>query len=59
MTKTTLALPVNRTTALSCVWFIAANPAHPPSCKWIARDELDAGSRSSCIARPHFWDKCA
>jgi hypothetical protein len=47
MTKTTLALLVNRTTALSCVWFIAANPARPPSCKWIALDELDAGPRPS------------
>lgn len=60
MTKTILALPVNRNAAaLSCVWLTTVNPAHSLACKWIARDELDAGFRSSSIARPHFSDKCA
>jgi hypothetical protein len=45
MTRIILAFPLNRTAAaLSCVWFTTGNPAHPLACKWVARDELDAGS---------------
>jgi len=60
MTKIILAFPLNRTAAtLSCVWFTTGNPAHPLACKWIPRDELDAGSRTSCFTRPQFWENCA
>jgi hypothetical protein len=55
MTQTLFAFPVNRiAAALSCVWFTTADPAHPLACRWIARDELDAGSRSSRFTCPQF-----
>jgi hypothetical protein len=60
MTKTILAFPVNRMAgALFCLWFIDKAPARSLSCKRIARDDLDAGTRTSSIVCPHFWDKCA
>jgi hypothetical protein len=55
MSQPILAFPVNRiAAALSCVWFTTADPAHPLACRWIARGELDAGSRSSRFAFPQF-----